>query len=306
MRHRTILTLGLAALFILFCPPPAQSQQADNQETASFEKRITGYVDAFNKADSKALANYWNEQGEFVASSGERWQGRTAIAEGFSNWFAEVKEARLELLDPHVEVQSPSVAVETGIARLTIKDQEPEETEYRAVLVKTADGWKIDSVGESEVVTPPPSNADKLQELAWMVGHWSTESDGSSVESTCRWSTNNNFLVQSFRVVVNESVDFEGTQVIGWDPQAETIRSWLFDSDGGFGAGRWSGGDGRWTVQTLNVTPDGRNASATNIYELIDENNLRYSSIGRQVESELVANVEPIVVSRISETKPIE
>ena len=33
------------------------------------------------------------------------------------------------------------------------------------------------------------------------------------------------------------------TQRIGWDPVADHIRSWEFDSEGGFGEGKW-GGDG--------------------------------------------------------------
>ena len=43
--------------------------------------------------------------------------------------------------------------------------------------------------------------------------------------------------------------DLEGTQVIGWDPAAGTIRSWMFDSDGGFGEGTWSKKDNSWIVK---------------------------------------------------------
>jgi hypothetical protein len=93
-------------------------------------------------------------------------------------------------------------------------------------------------------------------------------------------------------------VDFEGSQIIGWDPHSQTIRSWLFDSDGGFGVGRWSGAGDRWTVQSLNVLPDGRRASATNIYERLDENTVRFRSIGRQVDGELLPNIEPVTVTR--------
>ena len=64
--------------------------------------------------------------------------------------------------------------------------------------------------------------------------------------------------------------DLEGTQVIGWDPAAGTIRSWMFDSDGGFGEGTWSKKDNSWIVKFNQVLPDGRKASATNIYTLID------------------------------------
>ncbi|MFT5299905.1 MAG: hypothetical protein ACI87E_001345 [Mariniblastus sp.] len=305
MRNPFVSLLVLFALALSSGQFAFPAQQKEDQDTASFEKRITGYVEAFNRADAKALANFWSEQGDFITSSSERWKGRTAIADGFANWFAVVKDARLELLDPQVEIQSPSVAIETGIARVTIPNQEPTETGYRAILVNTSEGWKIDGVSEYELESIAPSNYERLQELEWMVGNWSRDSgdsENSTVEASCRWTTNQNFLLQTYRVTPNEGGILEISQVIGWDPDAETIRSWTFDSDGGFSAGRWSGGEGRWTCQSLSVLPDGKRGSATNIYERVDKNKLRYSSIGRQVDGELIPNVEPVEMARVIES----
>ena len=135
-------------------------------------------------------------------------------------------------------------------------------------------------------------------DLTWIGGSLTIAED-STVETTCRWTTNRNFIVRSFRVYIADQVDFEGTQLIGWDPSAETIRSWVFDSDGAFGVGRWSGGDGRGTVPTLRVLADGRRATATHVFELLDENTVRFRSVGRQVGGELLPNIEPIVVRKI-------
>ena len=80
--------------------------------------------------------------------------------------------------------------------------------------------------------------------------------------------------------------DLEGTQVIGWDPAAGTIRSWMFDSDGGFGEGIWTKNDNTWIVKFSQVLPDGRKASATNIYTLVDATRSPGSpSAGRWTES---------------------
>ena len=94
-------------------------------------------------------------------------------------------------------------------------------------------------------------------------------------------------------------MEFEGTQVIGWDPHASTFRSWVFDSDGGFGVGRWFGEGDRWMVRKLNILPDGSRATATNIYNVIDENTVQFRSIGRQVDGELMPNIEPVTMSRV-------
>ena len=189
---------------------------------------------------------------------------------------------------------------------MIVPEGEPSETNYKAIHVKTTEGWRIDSVREQEAAAPPPSHYEQLKPLEWMVGKWADKSEKAQIETSCRWATNQNFLVRTFRVFVDGQVDFEGTDVIGWDPHAQAIRSWLFDSDGGFGAGRWSGSeDGRWTVQSLHVLPDGRRASATNIYEVVDENTVRFRSIGRQVDGELLPSIAPVEVVRVaaSETK---
>lgn len=271
---------------------------AMGEEEAAIRKAIDSYVEAFNKADAKALAGHWGEGGELITPSGEVLQGREALEQNFRDYFAETKQAKLELSGTIVEFLSPSVAVESGVARVLVPGEEPSESEYEAVHVKSAGDWKIDSVREQEPPAPPPSHYEQLKDLEWMIGTWVDDAEDASIETSCRWTTNNNFLVRSFRVYVQDRVDFEGTQVIGWDPHAQTIRSWLFDSDGGFGAGRWSGTGNRWTVQSLSVLPDGRRASATNVYDLLDENTVQFRSIGRQVDGELLPNVGPITVRR--------
>ena len=121
--------------------------------------------------------------------------------------------------------------------------------------------------------------------------------DKADIRFSCRWTSNQNFLVQTFKVYVEGRVDFEGTQVIGWDPHAQTIRSWMFDSDGGFGVGA---GRGKRALERADVERVARRTcgSATNLYELVDENTVRYRSIGRQVDVELMPSIGPVTVVR--------
>ena len=58
-------------------------------------------------------------------------------------------------------------------------------------------------------------------------------------------------------------VDISGIQVIGWDPIAKAIRSWTFDSNGGFAEGKWEHRGDRWFIspaveylaQGVNIRP---------------------------------------------------
>jgi len=262
---------------------------------------IDSYVAAFNAGDAKSLANHWSLEAEYVLPTGEKLQGRQQLEADFAEYFKQVKNAKLELGETNISVLSPHVAVETGVAWVTGPDQEPRGTEYKAVHVKTPEGWKIDSLTEQELPVAPPSHHEQLQSLEWMVGTWVDSDENSSIETTCRWTANQNFLVRSFKVYVQDRVDFEGTQIIGWDPDKSAIRSWLFDSDGGFGVGHWSEAENRWTVRTLSVLPDGKRASATQIYDKIDDNTLQFRSLGRQIDGELVPDIDPVTISRVQE-----
>ncbi len=279
----------------------ASGDTADSDGVVAIRKAIDSYVAAFNARDAKALAAHFTEHGEMFTPDGDRIRGRAAIERNFSVDFERTKQAKLELLTVEVEILAPTVAVETGTARVIAPDAEPSDTRYKAVHVKTADGWKLDSVREEEPPAAAPSHFENLQALQWMIGRWTDASGIANVESSCRWTTNRNFIVQSFKVFVKDQVDFEGTQVIGWDPAAQTIRSWTFDSDGGFGAGRWSQEGTRWTIQTLNVLPDGRRGSSTNIYEVVDEETVQYRSIGRQIEGELLPSLGPVKLVRTAQ-----
>ncbi|WP_425395630.1 YybH family protein [Aeoliella sp.] len=275
---------------------PPQAEAADDG-TADIRKSIDSYVEAFNAGDAKALADHWTEQGELENEAGQMIKGREALVKAFTSYF-ESRDVKLELVEFDVELVSPNVASETGIARVVTANAEPKELEYQVVHVKTPAGWKMDRVAEQPAAAAPPTHYEQLQELEWMVGSWSNTNEGNSVAVSCRWTTNQNFLVRTFRVSTGDDAAFEGTQVIGWDPHTGTIRSWLFDSDGGFGVGRWTASEGRWTVATLNILPDGRRGSSTNVYELIDENTMRFSSVGRQVDGELLPSIEPTTIVR--------
>jgi hypothetical protein len=83
------------------------------------------------------------------------------------------------------------------------------------------------------------------------------------VEAKFRWDDNKSFLVEEFQVISQGSVILKGTQRIGWDPQRKQIRSWIFDSAGGFGEATWTPVGDDWVCKGAGVQADGASASAT-------------------------------------------
>jgi hypothetical protein len=105
-------------------------------------------------------------------------------------------------------------------------------------------------------------------------------------------------LTYSFSAAVSDTDPLEGTQVIGWDPVSGVIRSWLFDSDGGFGDGVWTRDGNRWIVAFRQTLPDGRQGKATNVYTVVDQNTLRWDSTQRTVDGEPLPDVAAVTIVR--------
>ncbi len=89
-----------------------------------------------------------------------------------------------------------------------------------------------------------------------------------------------------------------GMQLIGWDPAAKQIRSWVFDSDGGFAEGRWTKKENRWSITTIGTLPNGGKASSVNVITRIDDNQFKWKSLNRTAGGELLPNIDEVVVVR--------
>ncbi|MEO1496418.1 MAG: hypothetical protein AAFV43_04635 [Planctomycetota bacterium] len=147
--------------------------------------------------------------------------------------------------------------------------------------------------------TPAPH---PLDELAWAVGEWTDASGSDRVHVTCGWSKNERFLLRQFSVVDGDdgAVLLEGTQVIGWDPEVAAIRSWTFDSEGGFGEGRWTRDGDRWLIKTSFTLSTGEKASATNVLTRTGEDTATWASINREIDGRLQPNQAEVAVVRVS------
>ncbi|OYW14369.1 MAG: DUF4440 domain-containing protein, partial [Planctomycetales bacterium 12-60-4] len=169
-----------------------------------------------------------------------------------------------------------------------------------AIYVKRDGKWLLDRVTEEEVV-PVLSHYEKLKELEWMVGKWVDQDDQATVTTECNWSKNNNFLIRKFAVQVLDRIDLSGLQIIGWDPAAKQIRSWVFDSDGGFGQGTWTRKDNRWSNQQIGVLFDGRKSSAVNVFTHLEDGSFTLQSINRTVDGELLPNIDEVKITKEKE-----
>ena len=87
-------------------------------------------------------------------------------------------------------------------------------------------------------------------------------------------------------------------QLIGWIRPAKTIRSWTFDSDGGFAEATWTFKKDRWYIRNQGVLADGRKGSMTNIIKQVDANSFTWQTIDRTAGGDLLPNVPEVLIVR--------
>lgn len=144
----------------------------------------------------------------------------------------------------------------------------------------------------------PAEHQSPLSTLDWLVGDWVTEDENRSIEFSCHFTKNESFLVRSFQIVTEQDVRMSGMQVIAWDPAKQSIRSWTFDSDGGFGEDAWTQSGNRYTIRATYTLPDGGIASAINVFTYIDDNKCTWKSVSREIDGELQPDTDEVVLVR--------
>lgn len=296
MRPATLSWLALCAAAALSGSPLYADRPADE---AAIRASAQAYAAAFTRRDAKALAAFWAPDAVHVVG-GQKVAGREAIEKAFAALFAEAGEARLQVKINSLRFVTDDVAIEDGTALVRRPGEATEESQYTAVHVRKDGKWLLDSVRETE--SPAAASPfDMLKELDWMVGDWVDDNDEATVRTSVKWMGNGAFLVRTFRIAIGDRVQLEGGQIVGYDPVKKQIRSWAFDSDGGFSEGLWTRDGNEWTVRSKNTLADGRQGTATTVFRYIDENRFGWKSIARDLEGELLPNVDEVEVVREAE-----
>ncbi|MBL8820284.1 MAG: nuclear transport factor 2 family protein [Planctomyces sp.] len=270
-----------------------------NADDAAVRKAMKEFVDVFNQRDAAKLASLWTETATHTdRETGERTEGRAAIQADFATVFSEQAEIKLAVTVERVKLVTPDVASVEGQTNVVLSDSDPIEGKFTAVLVHQGDRWLIDSIDETTLPLPATS-ADALKELEWLVGEWVDESEEATVRTTFRWSANQAFLLRSFTVESNGESVLQGTQVIGWDPRTQQIRSWSFNSDGSFGESYWSRNDNSWLSKSTQTSTSGDLSAGTYVLEKIDDNSFTIQLIGHEINGESQPGSAPVNVARV-------
>jgi uncharacterized protein (TIGR02246 family) len=284
-------------------PAVAQAGRAFGEARPSAEEKTIrladdAFVQEYNKADTKALLARFTEDAEVVEEDGTRYRGHNLIEERLAETFAANPGVKLQLQTDVIQFLSPDVVKEEGRTVITPASGSPESRRHTALLVRRDGRWLISSIREEPdpMVTPH----DRLKELEWMIGEWVDEGSDSHVRVSCKWSEDDNFLIRTFTVKVQGKPVLTIHQRVGWDPLAQQIRSWEFDSEGGYGEGRWSRDGERWVIKHTGVRPEGVTASATHIVVRERPDLVRWEAVDRVIGGENVPQERAYATVRIA------
>lgn len=266
--------------------PPNEKSPLDPAFVGALELAHGAAVTTFNAHDPAAIAGLFTESGELIDENGDVYSGRNAIREVFSRFFEAFPNSQLLMEVEDVRRIDDDLAIEEGV-RLVLVDEGETAAQVRFVAVRTKEGetWPIASYREF-ADDPLPTAREMVEQLDWMVGEWIDESPEGRTQISYRWSDDGNYLLGEFNLAVGGLDAGKSTQRIGWDPVDLTLRSWTFDSDGGFSEGVWTPDDEGWVVRSFATLPDGSTGSATLTFSTADVDHVTITGEDRFVAGE--------------------
>jgi uncharacterized protein (TIGR02246 family) len=303
--RKNLFFLGLLATIFLGIlafggqgqPPSAKGEQA-------VRKAAAGYFEAMNKGNLDGLMSYLEQDADFIDEDGKKTSGHNALRARFKTMLPDLKGSKIGGKVYSVKFLRPDVALVDGAMEFTSADGTRDSNRYAVVWVKSGDKWRISSVRDlpAEVEDVPSLTYPQLKSLEWLVGDWVDDSGKGAVKFKCKWAPNKSFLLMDYEVKREGAEPLLVIQRVGWDPVNSRVRSWVFDSTGGFGEGYWQREGNKWVVGASAILSDGGTGGATNIYEFKNDNTFLYRSVDRDVDGQPLADVETKFVRRTAKT----
>lgn len=286
-------------LVVVFMFLPCGESFGDDTATEEnmISRTISQYFEAFNNHDAVAAIANMLRDAEYLAPNSDRIKGADKIKKRLESFFREHGESKIiPITEPKIILYSKTKAVARGVVKTQASDKTSSDIEYMALFSKENNRWKISQIEDQPIASLKAYT--KLMELAWLLGEWTNVNGDDVSEVKFDWAPNRSFITGSFKVLSDGNTDMEGTQIIAVDPSTNSLRSWVFDSQGGIGEGTWARDGSGWAVSMVTTLADGQKASAINIFHPDGPDRFIWKSIGRELGGLPLPNIEEILVVR--------
>jgi hypothetical protein len=131
--------------------------------------------------------------------------------------------------------------------------------------------------------------------VQWLIGEW--EAEKGNVTMSTKWNLGKAFLMQEYKVKEGDG-EMHVIKLLGFDPLTGQMKSWTFDSRGGYGEGLWKREGNSWVGQTAGVLPGGQTGSAVNVLRYVDDKSMVFQTRDREVGGQPLPNAEVKLVRK--------
>ena len=200
--------LAASTLGVVAADEPAKEKPGEEKEVRA---AVDALVRAFAKADAKAIAASFTEDGEAVDPDGQTIQGRERAERRYASRFTDGTTEKVTGTVDSIKFLAPGVARVAGRSEMTPPGGgTPLTGRYSALHVKRDGRWLLASI--RELPDHEMGHYEHLKELEWLVGDWVEETSEAVVFTSVAWIDNKNFLLRSFDVRVKGKPALTGTQ----------------------------------------------------------------------------------------------
>jgi uncharacterized protein (TIGR02246 family) len=277
-------------------PSDKEDRVADRE---AIQKTFRGLLRALAKGDAEAVAAYWTESGEYVDDEGEIIRGRKALAAAYKALFAKTRGVRVEGKAKDLRFLGQDAAVAEGsFSRQGADDLPATASHFTALLVREKGQWRLAQFREEEDSEPV-----SLDDLKWLIGDWVAKNGPREVRITYAWDDKKAFIRGRFVVREKGKEVLSGRQVIGRDAAEGVLRSWVFESEGGFGSGVWRRDGGRWVVESEGTQADGTTTASVNVLTPVNADTFTWQSQDRSAGTDARPDTIPVKVTRVKKGK---
>ena len=277
---------------------PAAASEKQSPDDAAVRKLGDAIVQAYQTHNAKSFAAVFTSDGEYVDFKEVLFHGREEIEKEFAGFFKANPESTIQVAFDAIRPIAPGVVKVQGVIRFQRTPADPPAAgRCNLVCTKDAHNWQVASLREIEGSGEVLSHHDHVSQLEWLIGDWLHEGPRSDVHFSCKWDRSGNFLLREFSVNAAGRKSIHGTQRIGFDPLSGHLKTWIFDSEGGYSDGYFRHKGDQWVLHTTGVTSDGQLASGTDVFT-VDQHRIIWDSVDRIIDGQRIPDTGRITIVR--------
>ena len=271
--------------------------QSTSNDEAALRATVDAYSASFSTGDVNTIMNFWSPDADFTSDNGDVTKGRDAIGKLFAASIAELKTGKSVLKIETIRFLTPDVAAMDGSVEFTPANGPMETNRFSSMWTRKNNRWIIASArdlleGEEHV-------ADRgMKEMQWLAGEWTAQDRDTAIKLTVKPELDGKFAFAKFEIK-NPKQTITIYQMLGFDPTEGGLRSWTFDSRGGFGETIWVRDGANWIGDMSVVLGTGQTGSSVNNMQMMGPNQFKWRATNREVEGQPIPDSE-ITYNRVA------